>query len=102
MPPALILDCVVFFLFCFFGLFVVEFSEPDEATFPVVVVEAVGEALRHIPVQLLIHNTLPARFVADQKSNLPDALQTLLNTLTPLLLFKSRPLQLAVYHMLHK
>ncbi|XP_058267542.1 E3 ubiquitin-protein ligase listerin isoform X2 [Hemibagrus wyckioides] len=80
----------------------VEFSEPDEATFPVVVVEAVGEALRHIPIQLLIHNTLPARFVADQKSNLPDALQTLLNTLTPLLLFKSRPLQLAVYHMLHK
>ncbi|XP_062870283.1 E3 ubiquitin-protein ligase listerin [Trichomycterus rosablanca] len=80
----------------------VEFSEPDELTFPVAVVEAVGEALTHIPVQLLTHNTLPARFVADQKSNLPDALQTLLNTLTPLLLFKSRPLQLAVYHILHK
>ncbi|KAK3550418.1 hypothetical protein QTP86_025164 [Hemibagrus guttatus] len=80
----------------------VEFSDPDEARFPVVVVEAVGEALRRIPVQLLLHNTLPARFVVDQKSNLPDALQTLLNTLTPLLLFKSRPLQLAVYHMLHK
>ncbi|TSK16143.1 E3 ubiquitin-protein ligase listerin [Bagarius yarrelli] len=80
----------------------VEFSEPDEATFPVVVVEAVGEALGHIPVQLLTHNTLPARFVANQRSSLPDALQTLLNTLAPLLLFKSRPLQLAVYHMLHK
>ncbi|XP_034168229.2 E3 ubiquitin-protein ligase listerin [Pangasianodon hypophthalmus] len=80
----------------------VEFSEPDEVMFPVAVVEAVGEALRHIPVQLLTNNTLPARFVADQRSSLPDALQTLLNTLTPLLLFKSRPLQLAVYHMLHK
>ncbi|KAM9456136.1 E3 ubiquitin-protein ligase listerin [Clarias gariepinus] len=80
----------------------VEFSEPDEAVFPVAVVEAVGEALRHIPVHLLTHNTLPARFVADQRSSLPDALQTLLNTLAPLLLFKSRPLQLAVYHMLHK
>ncbi|KAF7701263.1 E3 ubiquitin-protein ligase listerin [Silurus meridionalis] len=80
----------------------VEFPEPDDPTFPAAVVEAVGEALRHIPVQLLTHNTLPARFVADQRSSLPDALQTLLNTLTPLLLFKSRPLQLAVYHMLHK
>lgn len=81
---------------------VVEFSEPDEAMFPVAVVEAMGKALGHSPVQLLTHNSLPARFVADQRSSLPDALQTLLNTLTPLLLFKSRPLQLAVYHMLHK
>ncbi|XP_053501105.1 E3 ubiquitin-protein ligase listerin isoform X2 [Ictalurus furcatus] len=79
-----------------------EFSEPDEPMFPLAVVEAVGEALGHIPVQLLTHNTLPARFVADQRSSLSDALQTLLNTLTPLLLFKSRPLQLAVYHMLYK
>ncbi|KAK2823506.1 hypothetical protein Q7C36_020106 [Tachysurus vachellii] len=79
-----------------------EFSEPDEATFPVAVVEGLGEALRYIPIQLLIHNKLPARFIADQRSNLPDALQTLLNTLTPLLLFKSRPLQLAAYNILHK
>lgn len=80
----------------------VEFPEPDEPTFPLAVVESVGEALKYIPVQLLTHNTLPARFIADQKSNLPDALQTLLNTLTPLLLFKCRPLQLTIYNMLHK
>ncbi|KAL6472979.1 hypothetical protein MHYP_G00191670 [Metynnis hypsauchen] len=80
----------------------VEFPEPDEPLFPMAVVVAVGEALSYIPIQLLTHNKLPARFVADQKSSLPDALQTLLNTLGPLLLFKARPLQLAVYQILHK
>uniref|UniRef100_A0A8B9HE14 E3 ubiquitin-protein ligase listerin n=1 Tax=Astyanax mexicanus TaxID=7994 RepID=A0A8B9HE14_ASTMX len=80
----------------------VEFPEPDEPVFPLAVVVAVGEALVYIPVQLLTNNKLPARFVADQKSSLPDALQTLLNTLAPLLLFKARPLQLAVYHLLRK
>ncbi|KAL7847637.1 hypothetical protein AOLI_G00223550 [Acnodon oligacanthus] len=80
----------------------VEFSEPDDPLFPTAVVVAVGEALSYIPIHLLTHNKLPARFVADQESSLPDALQTLLNTLSPLLLFKARPLQLAVYHILHK
>uniref|UniRef100_A0AAR2L438 E3 ubiquitin-protein ligase listerin n=1 Tax=Pygocentrus nattereri TaxID=42514 RepID=A0AAR2L438_PYGNA len=80
----------------------VEFPEPDEPLFPMAVVVAVGNALSYIPIQLLTQNKLPARFVADQNSSLPDALQTLLNTLGPLLLFKARPLQLAVYHMLHK
>ncbi|KAL2094366.1 hypothetical protein ACEWY4_009085 [Coilia grayii] len=79
-----------------------EFREPDEPLFPLAVVRAVGEALTHIPLRQLLENQLPARLVADQRSNLPDAQQTLLNTLTPLLLFKARPLQLAVYHMLNK
>uniref|UniRef100_A0A4W4E597 E3 ubiquitin-protein ligase listerin n=1 Tax=Electrophorus electricus TaxID=8005 RepID=A0A4W4E597_ELEEL len=79
-----------------------EFPEPDEQLFPLAVAEAVGEALVHMPVRLLTHNKLPARFVAGQRSSLPDGLQSLLNTLTPLLIFKARPLQLAVYHMLHK
>uniref|UniRef100_A0A672KMD0 E3 ubiquitin-protein ligase listerin n=1 Tax=Sinocyclocheilus grahami TaxID=75366 RepID=A0A672KMD0_SINGR len=61
-----------------------------------------GEALTYIPVELLTQNKLPPRFVADQRSSLPEPLQTLLNTLSPLLLFKARPLQLAVYHILHK
>uniref|UniRef100_A0A8C1GXX6 E3 ubiquitin-protein ligase listerin n=1 Tax=Cyprinus carpio TaxID=7962 RepID=A0A8C1GXX6_CYPCA len=59
-------------------------------------------ALTYIPVELLTQNKLPPRFVADQRSSLPEPLQTLLNTLSPLLLFKARPLQLAVYHILHK
>uniref|UniRef100_A0A672KHH9 E3 ubiquitin-protein ligase listerin n=1 Tax=Sinocyclocheilus grahami TaxID=75366 RepID=A0A672KHH9_SINGR len=66
------------------------------------VIMAVGEALTYIPVELLTQNKLPPRFVADQRSSLPEPLQTLLNTLSPLLLFKARPLQLAVYHILHK
>ncbi|XP_012683168.2 E3 ubiquitin-protein ligase listerin [Clupea harengus] len=78
------------------------FREPDDPLFPLPVLRAVGAALTHIPAQQLVKNRLPARLVAGQRSNLPDALQTLLNTLTPLLLFKARPLQLSVYHMLNK
>uniref|UniRef100_A0A8C2GBS8 E3 ubiquitin-protein ligase listerin n=1 Tax=Cyprinus carpio TaxID=7962 RepID=A0A8C2GBS8_CYPCA len=51
---------------------------------------AVGEALIYIPVELLTQNKLPPRFVADQRSSLSEPLQTLLNTLSPLLLFKAR------------
>ncbi|XP_076876676.1 E3 ubiquitin-protein ligase listerin [Brachyhypopomus gauderio] len=79
-----------------------KFPDPDDLLFPLAVVTSVGEALVHVPVRLLTHNKLPARFVADQRSGLPETLQTLLNTLAPLLLAKARPLQLTVYHMLHK
>uniref|UniRef100_A0AAY4AEF5 E3 ubiquitin-protein ligase listerin n=1 Tax=Denticeps clupeoides TaxID=299321 RepID=A0AAY4AEF5_9TELE len=75
---------------------------PDDPLFPVPVLRSVGKALMYIPVQQLTNNKLPARFVAGQKSNLPAALQTLLNTLSPLLLFRARPLQLAAYHVLNK
>uniref|UniRef100_A0A671QU41 E3 ubiquitin-protein ligase listerin n=1 Tax=Sinocyclocheilus anshuiensis TaxID=1608454 RepID=A0A671QU41_9TELE len=80
----------------------VDFTEPDDPLFPLPALRAVGEALTYIPVELLTQNKLPPRFVADQRSSLPEPLQTLLNTLSPLLLFKARPLQLAVYHILHK
>uniref|UniRef100_A0A8C1KGM0 E3 ubiquitin-protein ligase listerin n=1 Tax=Cyprinus carpio TaxID=7962 RepID=A0A8C1KGM0_CYPCA len=75
---------------------------PNDPLFPLAVLRAVGEALIYIPVELLTQNKLPPRFVADQRSSLSEPLQTLLNTLSPLLLFKARPLQLAVYHILHK
>uniref|UniRef100_A0A4W5QBL7 E3 ubiquitin-protein ligase listerin n=1 Tax=Hucho hucho TaxID=62062 RepID=A0A4W5QBL7_9TELE len=78
------------------------FKEPDDPLFPFAVLRSVGMALTYVPLQQLTHNSLPARFVADQKTSLPEALQTLLNTLTPLLLFKARPLQLTVYHILDK
>uniref|UniRef100_A0A8C1KI29 E3 ubiquitin-protein ligase listerin n=1 Tax=Cyprinus carpio TaxID=7962 RepID=A0A8C1KI29_CYPCA len=81
---------------------VTDFTEPDDPLFPLAVLRAVGEALIYIPVELLTQNKLPPRFVADQRSSLSEPLQTLLNTLSPLLLFKARPLQLAVYHILHK
>uniref|UniRef100_A0A6Q2XR12 E3 ubiquitin-protein ligase listerin n=1 Tax=Esox lucius TaxID=8010 RepID=A0A6Q2XR12_ESOLU len=78
------------------------FAEPDDPLFPLAVLRSVGVALTYVPLHHLSHNSLPVRFVADQKTNLPEKLQTLLNTLSPLLLFKARPLQLTVYHILDK
>ena len=78
------------------------FTEPDDPLFPLAVLRSVGVALTYIPVQQLLKNSLPANLIADQKSNLPGALQTLLNTLCPLLLFKARPLQITVYLLLEK
>ncbi|CAL8364746.1 unnamed protein product [Lota lota] len=78
------------------------FTEPDDPLFPLAVLRSVGVALTYIPVQQLLKNSLPANFIADQKTNLPGPLQTLLNTLCPLLLFKARPLQITVYLLLEK
>ncbi|XP_041864209.1 E3 ubiquitin-protein ligase listerin [Melanotaenia boesemani] len=78
------------------------FAEPDDPVFPMAVLQSVGLALAYVPVQQLNHNSLPPRFIADQKTNLPEPLQTLLNTLCPLLLFKARPLQMTAYHLLEK
>ncbi|XP_061904673.1 E3 ubiquitin-protein ligase listerin [Entelurus aequoreus] len=78
------------------------FKEPDDAVFPLAVLQSLGVALTYVPVQQLNQNNLPAKFVADQKTNLPQPLQTLLNTFCPLLLFKARPLQVTVYHLLAK
>ncbi|KAF3706549.1 E3 ubiquitin-protein ligase listerin [Channa argus] len=78
------------------------FTEPDDPLFPLVVLQSVGVALTYVPLPQLNQNSLPPRFIADQKTNLPEPLQTLLNTICPLLLFKARPLQIAVYHLLEK
>uniref|UniRef100_A0A3P8U663 E3 ubiquitin-protein ligase listerin n=1 Tax=Amphiprion percula TaxID=161767 RepID=A0A3P8U663_AMPPE len=64
--------------------------------------KSIGMALTYVPVPQLNQNSLPPRFIADQKTNLPEPLQTLLNTFCPLLLFKARPLQITVYHLLEK
>uniref|UniRef100_A0A8D3BUT7 E3 ubiquitin-protein ligase listerin n=1 Tax=Scophthalmus maximus TaxID=52904 RepID=A0A8D3BUT7_SCOMX len=78
------------------------FTEPDDPVFPSVVLQSVGMALTYVPVQKLNQNSLPPQFIADQKTNLPEPLQTLLNTFCPLLLFKARPLQITIYHLLEK
>ncbi|XP_061607193.1 E3 ubiquitin-protein ligase listerin [Phyllopteryx taeniolatus] len=78
------------------------FKEPDDPVFPLAVLQSLGVALTYAPVQQLNQNSLPAKFVADQKTNLPQPLQTLLNTFCPLLVFKARPLQVTVYHLLAK
>lgn len=78
------------------------FTEPDDPVFPLAVLQSVGVALTYVPVWQLNQNSLPPKFIADQKTNLPGPLQTLLNTFCPLLLFKARPLQITVYHLLEK
>lgn len=78
------------------------FTEPDDPVFPLAALQSVSVALTYVPTQQLNQNSLPARFIADQKTNLPEPLQTLLNTFCPLLLFKARPLQITVYYMLEK
>lgn len=66
------------------------------------ILESLGEALIFMSKDQLLDHKLPAKFVAGQKTNLADKLQTLLNTLTPLLLLRARPVQITVYHLLYK
>ncbi|CAI9579346.1 unnamed protein product, partial [Staurois parvus] len=78
-------------------------SKATEMSYQSPVLQSLGEALRYISKeQLLDHKKLPAKFVAGQKTNLPDSLQSLLNTLAPLLLHRERAIQITVYHMLKK
>ncbi|XP_044298639.1 E3 ubiquitin-protein ligase listerin [Varanus komodoensis] len=73
-----------------------------EASFQDSILKSLGKALTYISKDQLLNHKLPAKFVAGQKTNLPEKLQTLLNTLSPLLLFRSRPVQIIVYHMLNE
>ncbi|CAH2219322.1 E3 ubiquitin- ligase listerin [Pelobates cultripes] len=66
------------------------------------VLQSLGEALCYISNQQLLKHKLPAKFVAGQKTNLPDNIQSLLNTLSPLLLYRERSVQITIYHMLDK
>ncbi|KAM8975793.1 E3 ubiquitin-protein ligase listerin isoform 1-T1 [Pelodytes ibericus] len=66
------------------------------------VLMSLGAALGYISKDQLLNQKLPAKFVAGQKTNLPDNIQILLNTLAPLLLYRERSLQITAYHMLDK
>ncbi|KAK2523306.1 hypothetical protein Q9966_012146 [Columba livia] len=79
-----------------------ETKNASEGSFQNSVLTSLGEALTYISKDQLLNHKLPAKFVAGQKTNLPDELQTLLNTLCPVLLFPARPVQISVYHMLYK
>ncbi|XP_051781695.1 E3 ubiquitin-protein ligase listerin [Erpetoichthys calabaricus] len=79
-----------------------EFLEPGDPMFPTPVLKALGGALSYISIDHLCQNNLHPKFVTGQKANLPDKLQTLLNTLVPLLSYQARPVQLTVYNILLK
>uniref|UniRef100_A0A667X7S9 E3 ubiquitin-protein ligase listerin n=1 Tax=Myripristis murdjan TaxID=586833 RepID=A0A667X7S9_9TELE len=103
LPPELSGEWTDFFIEGIYSLLLpLPIKITDDPLFPLAVLQSVGVALTYVPVQQLSQNSLPARFIADQKTNLPEPLQTLLNTLCPLLLFKARPLQITAYHLLDK
>ncbi|EDM10639.1 rCG58802 [Rattus norvegicus] len=79
-----------------------EDKDLSETSFQNAVLKPMCETLTYISKDQLLSHKLPKRLVASQKTNLPEHLQTLLNTLTPLLLFRARPVQIAAYHMLYK
>ncbi|KAE8621680.1 hypothetical protein XENTR_v10004921 [Xenopus tropicalis] len=66
------------------------------------VLKSLGRTLGYISKEQLLNHKLPAKFVAGQKTNLTDSLQSLLNTLAPLLLYRERSVQITVYHLLDK
>uniref|UniRef100_H3AL29 E3 ubiquitin-protein ligase listerin n=1 Tax=Latimeria chalumnae TaxID=7897 RepID=H3AL29_LATCH len=76
-------------------------GECEGPSAPVSVLRALGRALAFIPLDQLMNHNLPPKFVAGQKTNLPDRLQTLMNTLAPLLFGRARSVQVTVYHILH-
>uniref|UniRef100_A0A452UL86 E3 ubiquitin-protein ligase listerin n=1 Tax=Ursus maritimus TaxID=29073 RepID=A0A452UL86_URSMA len=77
-------------------------EDTSETSFQNAMLKPMCETLTYIPKDQLLSQKLPSRLVAGQKTNLPEYLQTLLNTLAPLLLHRARPVQIAVYHMLYK
>ncbi|XP_036098491.1 E3 ubiquitin-protein ligase listerin isoform X2 [Molossus molossus] len=79
-----------------------ESRDTSETSFQNAMLKPMCETLTYIPKDQLLGHRLPSRLVAGQRTNLPEHLQTLLNTLAPLLLFRARPVQIAVYHMLYK
>ncbi|XP_036059255.1 E3 ubiquitin-protein ligase listerin [Onychomys torridus] len=79
-----------------------ENKDLSETSFQNAMLKPMCETLTYMSKDQLLSHKLPVRLVTGQKTNLPEHLQTLLNTLTPLLLFRARPVQIAAYHMLYK
>ncbi|KAG9486176.1 hypothetical protein GDO78_008978 [Eleutherodactylus coqui] len=77
-------------------------NKAPETSYHTSVLQSLGQALCFISKEQLLNHKLPAKFVAGQKSRLSDRLQSLLNTLAPLLLYRDRAVQITVYHMLDK
>ncbi|XP_010606876.1 E3 ubiquitin-protein ligase listerin [Fukomys damarensis] len=79
-----------------------ENKDLSETTFENAMLKPMCETLTYISKDQLLSHKLLKKLGTGPKTNLPENLQTLLNTLVPLLLFRARPVQIAVYHMLYK
>ncbi|KAM3933975.1 E3 ubiquitin-protein ligase listerin [Leptodactylus fuscus] len=77
-------------------------NKAPEISYHTSVLQSLGHALCFISKEQLLNHKLPAKFVAGQRSGLSDSLQSLLNTLAPLLLYRDRAVQITVYQMLNK
>ncbi|XP_043927951.1 E3 ubiquitin-protein ligase listerin-like [Protopterus annectens] len=78
------------------------YRDPCGPGFPASVLTSLGKALVYIPLDKLSNNNLFPMFITGQKTHLPDKLQTLLNTIAPLLLFRARPVQVTAFCILNK
>jgi len=65
-----------------------------------VVVKAVSSAVAICPLPHLMKHQMALLLVAEDDTNLPDELQTLMNRFCPLLLSPTRAIQLAAYNTL--
>lgn len=63
---------------------------------------AVASAASYCPTQQVLAHKLPAYLIADQLSPLPDTLQSLINHISPLLMFPHRSVQIAAFHILRR
>jgi len=66
------------------------------------VLRELGAAVTVCRVEHLLTHQLPARLAADEKTNLSDSIQTVLNHLGPLLAADRRCVRLTGYHLLTK
>lgn len=62
----------------------------------------VANAASYCPIQQVLAHKLPAYLIADQLSPLPDTLQSLINHISPLLMFPHRSVQIAAFHILRR
>lgn len=62
----------------------------------------VASAASYCPTQQVLAHKLPAYLIADQLSPLPDTLQSLINHISPLLMFPHRSVQIAAFHILRR
>lgn len=62
----------------------------------------VASAASYCPRQQVLAHKLPAYLIADQLSPLPDTLQSLINHISPLLMFPHRSVQIAAFHILRR
>ena len=85
---------------CFFNLDNMK-KRPLKGTLECVL-RGVASAASYCPKQQALAHKLPAYLIADQLSPLPDTLQSLINHVTPLLMFPHRSVQIAAFHILRR